>query len=123
MEITGAETLQQLALDLTKLAFNSAGLSFFFTMATATILTFFFFPLLSRSQRSDIVKAAYEPTDEECEWKADEEEELTVSKQVQVTYTPACLSPVFHHFFQFPPAFIFSFFFIFFLYAHIFIIM
>lgn len=41
-------------------------------------------------QRSDIVKAAYEPTDEECEWKADEEEELTVSKQVQVTYTPAC---------------------------------
>lgn len=41
-------------------------------------------------QRSEIVKAAYEPTDEECEWKADEEEELTVSKQVQVTYTPAC---------------------------------
>ena len=36
------------------------------------------------------MKAAYEPTDEECEWKADEEEELTVSKQVQVTYTPAC---------------------------------
>uniref|UniRef100_A0A8D3AXR8 Nucleosome assembly protein 1-like 1 n=1 Tax=Scophthalmus maximus TaxID=52904 RepID=A0A8D3AXR8_SCOMX len=32
-------------------------------------------------KRSDIVKAAYEPTDEECEWKADEEEELTVSKQ------------------------------------------
>eukprot|EP00064_Thunnus_orientalis_P005630 superscaffoldBa00000561_g5644 len=30
-------------------------------------------------ERSDIVKAAYEPTDEECEWKADEEEELTVS--------------------------------------------
>ncbi|KAK1906726.1 Nucleosome assembly protein 1-like 1 [Dissostichus eleginoides] len=29
-------------------------------------------------KRSDIVKAAYEPTDEECEWKADEEEELTV---------------------------------------------
>uniref|UniRef100_A0A3B4H406 Nucleosome assembly protein 1 like 1 n=1 Tax=Pundamilia nyererei TaxID=303518 RepID=A0A3B4H406_9CICH len=28
-------------------------------------------------KRSDIVKAAYEPTDEECEWKADEEEELT----------------------------------------------
>lgn len=44
----------------------------------------------SSLQRSDIVKAAYEPTDEECEWKADEEEELTVSKQVQVTYTPAC---------------------------------
>lgn len=38
--------------------------------------------------------AAYEPTDEECEWKTDEEEELTVSKQVQVTYTTACfLSP------------------------------
>lgn len=31
--------------------------------------------------------SAYEPTDEECEWKADEEEELTVSKQVQVTST------------------------------------
>ena len=46
--------------------------------------------IVSRPQRSDIVKAAYEPTDEECEWKADEEEELTVSKQVQVTYTPAC---------------------------------
>uniref|UniRef100_A0A8C6UYH4 Nucleosome assembly protein 1-like 1 n=1 Tax=Neogobius melanostomus TaxID=47308 RepID=A0A8C6UYH4_9GOBI len=28
-------------------------------------------------KRSEIVKAAYEPTDEECEWKADEEEELT----------------------------------------------
>uniref|UniRef100_A0AAZ3RCP7 Nucleosome assembly protein 1-like 1 n=1 Tax=Oncorhynchus tshawytscha TaxID=74940 RepID=A0AAZ3RCP7_ONCTS len=28
-------------------------------------------------KRSDIVKAAYEPTEEECEWKADEEEELT----------------------------------------------
>uniref|UniRef100_A0A6Q2Y150 Nucleosome assembly protein 1-like 1 n=1 Tax=Esox lucius TaxID=8010 RepID=A0A6Q2Y150_ESOLU len=28
-------------------------------------------------KRSDIVKAAYEPTDEECEWKADDEEELT----------------------------------------------
>lgn len=39
------------------------------------------------------MKAAYEPTDEECEWKADEEEELTVSKQVQVTYTPACFLP------------------------------
>lgn len=50
-------------------------------------LTCFYFSCL---QRSDIVKAAYEPTDEECEWKADEEEELTVSKQVQVTYTPAC---------------------------------
>ena len=32
------------------------------------------------------MKAAYEPTDEECEWKADEEEELTVSKQVQVKF-------------------------------------
>uniref|UniRef100_A0A8D0CDT8 Nucleosome assembly protein 1-like 1 n=1 Tax=Scleropages formosus TaxID=113540 RepID=A0A8D0CDT8_SCLFO len=31
-------------------------------------------------KRSDIIKAAYEPTDEECEWKADEEEKLTVSK-------------------------------------------
>lgn len=41
-------------------------------------------------QRSDIVKAVYEPTDEECEWKADEEEELTVSKQVQVTYNDTC---------------------------------
>lgn len=40
------------------------------------------------------MKAAYEPTDEECEWKADEEEELTVSKQVQVTYTPACFLSV-----------------------------
>lgn len=47
-------------------------------------------------QRSDIVKAAYEPTDEECEWKADEEEELTVSKKVQVISTPACLSPQVH---------------------------
>uniref|UniRef100_A0A8C2AH77 Nucleosome assembly protein 1-like 1 n=1 Tax=Cyprinus carpio TaxID=7962 RepID=A0A8C2AH77_CYPCA len=28
-------------------------------------------------KRSDIVRAAYEPTDEECEWKPDEEEELT----------------------------------------------
>ncbi|MGH0170475.1 UNVERIFIED_CONTAM: hypothetical protein FKN15_059074, partial [Acipenser sinensis] len=28
-------------------------------------------------QRSEIINAAYEPTDEECEWKADEEEELT----------------------------------------------
>uniref|UniRef100_A0A8C5B3F7 Nucleosome assembly protein 1-like 1 n=1 Tax=Gadus morhua TaxID=8049 RepID=A0A8C5B3F7_GADMO len=28
-------------------------------------------------KRSDIVKAVYEPTDEECEWKAAEEEELT----------------------------------------------
>ena len=36
-------------------------------------------------QRSEIIKAAYEPTDEECEWKADDEEELSVSKQVQVT--------------------------------------
>ncbi|XP_059366598.1 nucleosome assembly protein 1-like 1 isoform X2 [Carassius carassius] len=38
-------------------------------------------------KRSDIVRAAYEPTDEECEWKPDEEEELTVSKQVQVIHT------------------------------------
>lgn len=37
------------------------------------------------------MKAAYEPTDEECEWKADEEEELTVRKQGQMTNTPACL--------------------------------
>lgn len=36
-------------------------------------------------QRSDIVKATYEPTDEECEWKADEEQELTVSMQLNVT--------------------------------------
>ena len=43
------------------------------------------FPPPLSLQRSDIVKAAYEPTEEECEWKADEEEELTVSKQVQVT--------------------------------------
>lgn len=44
-------------------------------------------------QRSEIVKAAYEPTDEECKWTADAEEELTVSKQVLVTYkTPACPS-------------------------------
>ncbi|MGH0144163.1 UNVERIFIED_CONTAM: hypothetical protein FKN15_006993 [Acipenser sinensis] len=28
-------------------------------------------------KRSEIINAAYEPTDEECEWKADEEEELT----------------------------------------------
>ncbi|XP_064877476.1 nucleosome assembly protein 1-like 1 isoform X1 [Oncorhynchus nerka] len=35
-------------------------------------------------KRSDIVKAAYEPTEEECEWKADEEEELTVSKQEEM---------------------------------------
>lgn len=33
------------------------------------------------------MRAAYEPTDEECEWKPDEEEELTVSKQVQVIHT------------------------------------
>lgn len=33
------------------------------------------------------MRAAYEPTDEECEWKQDEEEELTVSKQVQVIHT------------------------------------
>uniref|UniRef100_H2RPU0 Nucleosome assembly protein 1-like 1 n=1 Tax=Takifugu rubripes TaxID=31033 RepID=H2RPU0_TAKRU len=33
-------------------------------------------------KRSDIVKATYEPTDEECEWKADEEQELTVSMQI-----------------------------------------
>merc|ERR1712131_333313 len=35
-------------------------------------------------KRSDIVKAVYEPTDEECEWKADEEEELTVSKKEEM---------------------------------------
>lgn len=35
------------------------------------------------------MRAAYEPTDEECEWKQDEEEELTVSKQVQVIH--ACM--------------------------------
>lgn len=40
-----------------------------------------FFPALFSPQRSDIVKATYEPTDEECEWKADEEQELTVSMQ------------------------------------------
>lgn len=48
------------------------------------ILLFFFFT----PQRSDIVKATYEPTDEECEWKADEEQELTVSIQVDVTEGP-----------------------------------
>lgn len=47
-------------------------------------------PPLTVLQRSEIVKAAYEPTDDECKWTADEEEELTVSKQVLVTYTPAC---------------------------------
>ena len=36
------------------------------------------------------MKASYEPTDEECEWKADEEEELTVSKKVQVTLCLLC---------------------------------
>lgn len=46
-------------------------------------------------QRSDIVRAAYEPTDEECEWKQDEEEELTVSKQVQVIHT--CMPFKCHH--------------------------
>merc|ERR1712212_490417 len=35
-------------------------------------------------KRRDVVKAIYEPTDEECEWKADEEEELTVSKQEEM---------------------------------------
>uniref|UniRef100_A0A673JF64 Nucleosome assembly protein 1-like 1 n=1 Tax=Sinocyclocheilus rhinocerous TaxID=307959 RepID=A0A673JF64_9TELE len=35
-------------------------------------------------KRSEIVRAAYEPTDEECEWKQDEEEELTVSKQEEM---------------------------------------
>lgn len=51
-----------------------------------------FWVCLFSFQRSEIVTSAYEPTDEECEWKTDEEEELTVSKQVQVTYTytPAC---------------------------------
>lgn len=39
-------------------------------------------------QRSDIVKATYEPTDEECEWKADDEQELTVSMQVNAAYRP-----------------------------------
>lgn len=39
-------------------------------------------------QRSDIVKATYEPTDEECEWKADDEQELTVSMQVNVAHRP-----------------------------------
>lgn len=41
------------------------------------------------------MKAAYEPTDEECKWTADEEEDLTVSKQVLVTYSPACPSSPF----------------------------
>ncbi|KAL4659570.1 nucleosome assembly protein 1-like 1 isoform X1 [Arapaima gigas] len=36
-------------------------------------------------KRSDVIRAVYEPTDEECEWKAGEEETLTVSKYVQVT--------------------------------------
>lgn len=31
------------------------------------------------AQRSDIIKAAYEPTEEECEWKQAEDEELSVS--------------------------------------------
>ncbi|KAK6488303.1 nucleosome assembly protein 1-like 1-A isoform X2 [Huso huso] len=35
-------------------------------------------------KRSEIINAAYEPTDEECEWKADEEEELTVSSQEEM---------------------------------------
>lgn len=49
----------------------------------------FFSPLyLFFPQRSDIVKATYEPTDEECEWKADDEQELTVSMQVNVAYRP-----------------------------------
>lgn len=34
------------------------------------------------------MKATYEPTDEECEWKADEEQELTVSIQVEVPPEP-----------------------------------
>ena len=44
-------------------------------------------------QRSDIVKAVYEPTDEECEWKAAEEEELTVSNQAQPVRTGIQLLP------------------------------
>lgn len=42
------------------------------------------------------MKAAYEPTDEECEWKADEEQELTVSNQVQVTHLIKCILPTQH---------------------------
>lgn len=34
------------------------------------------------------MKATYEPTDEECEWKADDEQELTVSTQVNVASGP-----------------------------------
>lgn len=34
------------------------------------------------------MKATYEPTDEECEWKADDEQELTVSMQVNAAYRP-----------------------------------
>jgi len=30
-------------------------------------------------QRSEIINAIYEPTEEECEWKADAEEEISVS--------------------------------------------
>lgn len=30
-------------------------------------------------QRSEIINAIYEPTEEECEWKADVEEEISVS--------------------------------------------
>lgn len=47
-----------------------------------------YLPLFFTPQRSDIVKATYEPTDEECEWKADEEQELTVSMQIDVTGGP-----------------------------------
>uniref|UniRef100_A0A8C4RJQ3 Nucleosome assembly protein 1-like 1 n=1 Tax=Erpetoichthys calabaricus TaxID=27687 RepID=A0A8C4RJQ3_ERPCA len=32
-------------------------------------------------KRSDIINAVYEPNDEECEWKPDEEEELTEMKE------------------------------------------
>lgn len=30
-------------------------------------------------QRSEIINAIYEPTEEECEWKADADEEISVS--------------------------------------------
>lgn len=47
-----------------------------------------YLPFIFNPQRSDIVKATYEPTDEECEWKADEEQELTVSMQIDVMGGP-----------------------------------
>lgn len=46
-------------------------------------------------QRSDIIRAAYEPTEEECEWKQPEDEELSVSHHLHPIHTEAhCLTVI-----------------------------